>query len=319
MRISPARARKLLKTRPFYRDLQATSPWNDYREHFESNAEKTIRGRDAIKEGHMPQSAAAAGLEESTATVLIDAWAAGPLEQWESSGPGSSGDRTGAASMGLSKPDLSHDQKENLLRSLAIFQLGETGEGRVVQEAESSDLSPLDGDYRRCLSLFVREEGKHARMLGEILQALGGASIQSNGTHRLFHFARRLMGLRLKLMVLLSAEIIGCECYGALADSLPPGDVSRQLRIIQKDEIVHLGFHGHFFHLLGGNPYGRWLLLALYYPVCICASASVIIDQRKTFRSFRIPLFAAVRSFWKRIEQGKRYILRGCPTPEVCR
>ncbi|MCB1139468.1 MAG: ferritin-like domain-containing protein [Leptospiraceae bacterium] len=270
LQISPGQARKILKTRPFYTNLGAPSPWSAYLMHFEKNA-----GPDAT-------------------------W--GPSRQ--------------SLSTGNCLP-LNEEQKKHLLRSLAIFQLGETGEGRVVREITRSRLRPVDAAYRQSLALFVQEEGKHAQMLGSMIRSMGGSALAQNVTHGLFFLARRLMGLRLKIMVLLGAEIIGCECYGMLGRFLKDHSVGDGLLRIQKDERAHLGFHCHFFHLLGRNPMGRWLYLALYFPVSMAACLAVLLDQRKTFRSLGVSTTTMIFSFGRRIAAGARLILKGCPSPEA--
>ena len=270
MQISPGKARKILKTRPFYTNLGGPSPWSAYLLHFEKNA-----GPDVTR-GPSRQSL-------STEKCL----------------------------------PLNEEQKKHLLRSLAVFQLGETGEGRVVREIGQSGLGPVDSAYRQSLALFVQEEGRHAQMLGSMIRSMGGSSLSHNVTHGLFFLARRLMGLRLKIMVLLGAEIIGCECYGMLGRHLKDHPVGEGLLRIQKDELAHLGFHCHFFHLLGRHPVGRWLYLALYYPVSAAACLAVLLDQRRTFHALGVSTWAMMRSFAGRIATGARLIRKGCPSPEV--
>ncbi len=97
----------------------------------------------------------------------------------------------------------------SLARSLAIFQLGESGGGMIVRQALHNKLSGLDEYYAAAMALFVEEEHRHANILAMCVRLLGGTLIRGNWTARLFVFGRRLIGLRLKVTVLLAAEVVG--------------------------------------------------------------------------------------------------------------
>ncbi len=83
-----------------------------------------------------------------------------------------------------------------------------------------------------------------------------GKLLGRNWTERLFVFARRLLGLRLKLMVLLVAEVVGGAFYGLLASRLPEGALRRGLEQICEDEEHHLDFHGTSSRGRGGAWWG---------------------------------------------------------------
>src|SRR3712207_9596320 len=90
-----------------------------------------------------------------------------------------------------------------------------------------------------------------------MVRALGGKLLGRNWTERLFVRGRRLLGLRLKLMVLLVAEVVGGAFYGLLVSRLPPGPLRRGLEEICEDERHHLRFHGDFFSAQGWGQIGR--------------------------------------------------------------
>ena len=97
----------------------------------------------------------------------------------------------------------------SLARSLAVFELGESGGGTIVEQARRSGIEAIDDDYADALALFVDEEHRHADILAICVRMLGGTLIRKNWTATLFVFARRLIGLRLKILVLLAAEWVG--------------------------------------------------------------------------------------------------------------
>src|SRR5580658_1683649 len=95
-----------------------------------------------------------------------------------------------------------------LVRSLGRFYLGETGEGRIAQEARQSRDPALDDAMCECVTLYVREEGRHARALAATIEALGAPLPKRHYTEVLFRRARRLLGLRTKMMTIAAAEIV---------------------------------------------------------------------------------------------------------------
>ena len=184
-----------------------------------------------------------------------------------------------------------------LVASLATFQLGESGEGRIAHEIDRAQLPGIDGDYRAALKLFVAEEGRHARILGLMVRGLGGKLLGRNWTERLFVFGRRLLGLRLKLVVLLVAEVIGGAFYGLLASRLPDGGLRRALEQICEDEQHHLDFHGEFFARQGWGVLMRAAWQAAWWSLALAAMGVVLVDHRRTLRTLGIPFTEAARAF----------------------
>jgi hypothetical protein len=187
--------------------------------------------------------------------------------------------------------------RSELAASLATFQLGEAGEGRVAHEIDRAKVPGIDADYRASLKLFVAEEGRHARILGLMVRGLGGKLLARNWTERLFVFGRRLLGLRLKMMVLLAAEVVGGSFYGLLASRLPEGGLRRALEEICEDEQHHLDFHGEFFARQGWGVAMRAVWQAAWWSIALAAMSVVLVDHRRTLRTMGIPLSEAARAF----------------------
>ncbi|TGL63422.1 sugar transferase [Leptospira sarikeiensis] len=175
-------------------------------------------------------------------------------------------------------------------RSLAIFQLGESGEGRIARDIDHVEIYGVDKNYREALKLFVKEEGRHARILGDCVRALRGELVSQNWTEKLFHFGRRLLGTRLKLMVLLVAEVVGICFYKKIAEKIPYGSVKQALSHIASDEEKHLVFHSYFFRIRIKNPISRALFKVFWRILSLCACISVLLDHRKTFKALDISL-----------------------------
>jgi hypothetical protein len=198
-----------------------------------------------------------------------------------------------------------------LCASLARFQLGEGGEGRIAREIERATLPGIDDDYRAALKLFVREEGRHARILAGMVRSLGGTLLRASWSERLFVAGRRLMGLRLKLLVLLAAEVIGLGFYALLARRLGACSIGEQLNEIAADEGMHLEFHADFFRGQVGGA-GRWLFRAAWWSVAGLACAVLLVDHRRTLRALEIPRMTAAGRLLRLIALVDRRVL-GAP------
>ncbi|TGK08272.1 glycosyl transferase [Leptospira selangorensis] len=195
-------------------------------------------------------------------------------------------------------------------KSLAIFQLGEAGEGRIAKDIDHIHIYGVDPNYREALKLFVKEEGRHARILGDCVRALRGELIQSNWTEKLFHFGRRLLGTRLKLMVLLVAEVIGICFYKKIAEKIPFGSVKNALLHIAEDEEKHLIFHCTFFKIRLKNPITRFLFKFMWRFLSFAACVSVLMDHRKTFKALEIPIKECYLQFKNISRNTERKILQ---------
>ena len=82
-----------------------------------------------------------------------------------------------------------------LARSLAHFQLGESGEGAALL-SDARRTWADDPDYVAALVLFVAEEQEHARLLEQQVLRLGGTLITRHWTQTWFRRVRRALGAR---------------------------------------------------------------------------------------------------------------------------
>ncbi|MCA9652190.1 MAG: hypothetical protein H6712_05905 [Myxococcales bacterium] len=177
-----------------------------------------------------------------------------------------------------------------LAASLARFQLGETGEGRVVADlrrrARAWGLSP---DYLESLRLFVAEEGRHAAILGTALRALGGRPLRRTWTATAFTRARRIAGPGLELLVLLAAEVAALTFYGTLVERLPEGPLRAALRDIARDEAMHLRFHVAFLGSALPSAWARRGVATAWSGLGIAAGLVVALDHGATLRCLGVP------------------------------
>jgi hypothetical protein len=190
--------------------------------------------------------------------------------------------------------------------SLARFQIGETGEGRIVAQIARRRLGGVDDDYRQALALFVAEEGRHARILAGLVHGLGGERLTTTWTERLFVRTRRLAGVRFKLLAMFAAEVVGAGFYAGLAARLPPGAARAALEQIAQDERSHLQFHRRFFALQAGAGWRRVLFLLAWHSLARAAALAVLWDHRRTLRTLAIPRREMVDRLERLVREGAR-------------
>jgi hypothetical protein len=169
---------------------------------------------------------------------------------------------------------------EALARVLARFQLGEAGEGRVAREIHRVRLAGIDADYRRALELFVKEEGRHARILAALVRGLGGSLLTHKTSAHLFRWCRRLLGLRFKMLVLLVAEVVGGEMYATLARQARWPVVVAALEQISVDEGHHLVFHSNFLRGQARTTLARLAGRCALWTVGLAAVVVVLLENR---------------------------------------
>lgn len=167
---------------------------------------------------------------------------------------------------------------ELLGRSLAIFQLGESGSGEHLFEAARR--AGTDEAYRRCLERFVGEEQEHARMLGVVLEAMGQPLREAHWTDRVFVVIRRAHLLRMEVLVLMVAEVIALSYYRALADGVQARELADVFDRIHGDEVVHVAFHCDTLpHQLGRFPRPIHALARLAWSVLVTGAAVAVIKD----------------------------------------
>jgi rubrerythrin len=130
--------------------------------------------------------------------------------------------------------------RAQLAPSLQRYQLGERGNGTHLLESAAAT---GDAAFLRALELFIAEEQEHARLLERLLRAMGARPLRSHWSERCFTWLRRRAGLRVELMVLFVAEIVGQRYYQEVYAGTRDPVLRRACAQILHDEAGHLAFH----------------------------------------------------------------------------
>lgn len=180
-------------------------------------------------------------------------------------------------------------------RSLATFQLGESGTGaHLLAAARASDAEP---EYVDALDAFITEEQEHARLLAIVLGALDHPLRTDHWTDRIFVMVRRLKSLRTEVLTLLVAEVIALRYYSALRDGIESPELAEVFGRIHADEIRHVEFHAATLPVrLGAWPRPvRGLVRLMWNTLVVGSSVVVAVDHRAALRLVGVKPAAFVR------------------------
>lgn len=217
----------------------------------------------------------------------------------------------------LQLPDVRCELPENVraavARSLAIFQLGESGGGtRLRRYTRSiSALENLQG-YQRAVDLFVAEEQSHAALLARTVTHLRGRLLKKQWTNSIFRWLRDLVNLEFNIQVLLTAELIAEVYFGLLSLRCSDSVVQTVAKKLLRDEMGHLSFQRDFLfeRLKTLTPamqrLWRWQFQAIHFATACVVSW----DHRGCLRSlnvtpadFRARAVRCWQSFQSRLER----------------
>jgi hypothetical protein len=202
-------------------------------------------------------------------------------------------------------PSIDGTARGLLLESLREFQLGEAGEGKIAHEIDSiawfdsaearhhvsfapTNETEAGAHFKKCVKLWVKEEGRHARILGLMVQSMGGTLRAKHWTAKLFEKARRAFGVSGKLLVALCAEVVGGAFYDLLSKGIADGTFGHVLAELASDEEKHLEFQAAIFRGLTATPLTRILFAVLWTILSGASSLLVYWRHAPTLAAFGI-------------------------------
>lgn len=200
---------------------------------------------------------------------------------------------------------LSATDKAAIARSLAVFQLGETGTGSRLRRY-AREVAPLENfrGYQRAIDLFVCEEQAHSRLLARLVSHLGGSLIEKQWTNSIFRRLRFLVNLEFAIQVLLTAELIAEVYYGTLFLKVADPSVHKACRQILRDEVKHLAFQRDFLaeRVATFSPAGRFLWHMQFRVIHALTTRVVAWDHRHCLSALSVTR----RDFVRRCDQAMR-------------
>ncbi|MGI9601052.1 MAG: ferritin-like domain-containing protein [Acidimicrobiales bacterium] len=175
--------------------------------------------------------------------------------------------------------DLTGARRRAIARSLATFQVGESGTGEHIFAAARA--SGVSDDYFVALRCFVAEEQEHARLLALVLVSVGQPLRTDHWTDHVFVVLRRVKSLRSEVLTLLVAEVIALRYYSALRDGIDNPALADIFGRIHEDEVRHVAFHAATLpeHLGRFSGPVRLVVRALWNVLVAVTSVVVALDH----------------------------------------
>ena len=197
-------------------------------------------------------------------------------------------------------------------RSLAHFQLGESGDGKTLLELARAAGQPR---YHDALALFVAEENEHARLLARLTDRYGGRPVVRHWTHSWFRALRHAGGLELELSVLVCAELVGNAYYRLLAQKTVDPVLRDACALILRDEAQHVRFHIDHLRLRHADwlPLARELWTVRLQIMLMAAAWVAWLDHGACLRA----LGAARSEFFREVRREGVAFLAGLAAPQL--
>ena len=137
---------------------------------------------------------------------------------------------------------LKPEERRLIARSVAVFQLCEQPEGSaLLRSARRFAEKHKAPQLPRITELFIREQQRHATLLGAFMEHHRIARKHTDLTDFVFCCLRRLGGFGLCLHILVCAELIANVYYRALEAATGCQRLKILCRILVADELAHIG------------------------------------------------------------------------------
>src|SRR5688500_6937507 len=193
---------------------------------------------------------------------------------------------------------FTEETREAIASSVQEFQLGESSEGKhLIACAKRHAARTGDAAYVEALGLFIAEENRHARDLGRVLDLAGIARIGHAWPDTVFRMLRRLAGLELSIVVLVTAEIIAKVYYAALREASGSPVLRRLCDQILRDEVRHVDFQTERVAILRRGR-ARWLVALCQGFHRFLMSGTCLVVWHKHGRAMRAGGWG-FRRFWR--------------------
>lgn len=173
-----------------------------------------------------------------------------------------------------------------LVCSLEQFQLGDGGGPACLIAWDAQRFCDSGPRMREVVDLWFAEEREHSRLLAAAVARFGGRCIHSHWSFTAFCLARRLLGVRFELTVLLLTETVSTVYYRLLRRHGRDLALRQMCRLILRDEAGHIAFHRDRMADAGRRGRARhgWLWAARHRALGLAAATMLWVNHGHTLR-----------------------------------
>jgi len=193
------------------------------------------------------------------------------------------------------KPNLTDKEKNNIMKSLKAWQLGETSEGKhLIHASEKYARAINDNEYLIAVKLFIKEEQKHGNNLGIYLDLIEEKRIKKDWGDTLFRKIRYFnTNMELWTIAVITVESAAQIFYQALKDATNCTLLKQICTDILIDEAAHITFQRERLYIIFNqkNAFSKWIAYHAYSCFFICTSIVVWLAHQTLFKAGKLNFY----------------------------
>ena len=198
-------------------------------------------------------------------------------------------------------PYLTTVERQNILKSLQAWQLGETSDGANLINAATKYARKLnDENYVNAIKLFIKEEQKHGNNLGKYLDLIGEQRIKKNWGDSLFRKFRGLYtDMEFWTIAVITVESAAQIFYQCLKDATNCKLLKQICTDILIDEAPHILFQLDRLAVIFNQKSKLMKFLTYYYYYTFYFSTALVVWQahQKLFKAGGVDF----NKYWKKM------------------
>jgi len=186
------------------------------------------------------------------------------------------------------RPNISQEEKNNIIASVQAWQLGETSDGSHLLKAAGKYAKRIgDVDYLDAVKLFIKEEQKHGNNLGLYLDLINVPRKKKDWGDSLFRKVRYYnSSMEIWTIAVIIVESLAQLFYKSVKDSSNCILLKDICTDILKDEAPHIRFQAERLEIIFKNKseLGKFIAKPFYYACFYIIIITVWLGHSRAFK-----------------------------------